>query len=241
MPKEILQQQSYLRLRFLPLEEPHYPSYPSSNSCQVNQPRDYFHLCYFGKIQYPEYFRVKCYNSTSLRLWTFLLTLRSTNKHFWRHCRGTVVILVSKPSLPVYPLFLPFFSFYNFSMEQPTIQNLSAPKGEFVQPPQSSKPITTSSYELRPGFIAMVQEQAFLGLDYENPYYHLREFEQLCACLTISGMSQEILWWKLFPFSLDERAKQWYAHNEGKVVGYWEELRNRFCLAFFPISRIAAL
>jgi hypothetical protein len=69
-------------------------------------------------------------------------------------------------------------------MEQPTILNLSAPKGEFVEPPQSLNPIIASSYELHPSFIAMVQEQIFLGLDYENPYHHLREFEQLCACLT---------------------------------------------------------
>ena len=62
-------------------------------------------------------------------------------------------------------------------MEQPTILNLYAPKGEFIEPPQSSNPITASSYELRPSFIAMVREQAFLGLDYENPYHHLREFE----------------------------------------------------------------
>ena len=78
-------------------------------------------------------------------------------------------------------------------MEQPTILNLYAPKGEFIEPPQSSKPIIASSYKLRPGFIAMVREQAFLGLDYENPYHHLWEFEQLCACLTISGMSQDTL------------------------------------------------
>ena len=74
-------------------------------------------------------------------------------------------------------------------MEHKTIHQLSAPKGEFLEPPQSSKPITTSSYELCLGFIAMVREQTFLGLDYENPYHHLREFEQLCACLTISTMS----------------------------------------------------
>ena len=126
-------------------------------------------------------------------------------------------------------------------MEHKTIQNISAPKGEFIEPPHSSKPIIASSYELCPSFIAMVREQAFLRLDYENPYLHLREFEQLCACLTISGMSQETLRWKLFPFSLDERAKQWYAHNVGKVAGDWEEPRNIFCLAFFPISQIAAL
>ena len=54
-------------------------------------------------------------------------------------------------------------------------------------------------------------------------------------------MSQETLWWKLFPFSLDERVKQWYAHNIGKVKGDREELRNKFYLVFFPISQIASL
>ena len=54
-------------------------------------------------------------------------------------------------------------------------------------------------------------------------------------------MAQETLRWKLFPFSLTEKAKQWYTHNVGKVYGEWEGLRNRFCLAFFPISRIASL
>jgi hypothetical protein len=126
-------------------------------------------------------------------------------------------------------------------MELPTIHNLSAPKGELIEIPQSSKPITASSYELRPGLTSVVRDQAFLGLDYENPYHHLREFEQLCACLTISGMTQEMLRWKLFPFSLNERARQWYAHNVGKVNGDWEELRNKFCFAFFPLSRIASL
>ena len=78
-------------------------------------------------------------------------------------------------------------------MEHSTIYNLSAPKGELIKTPESSKPITASEYEFRPGFIAMVQDQAFSGLDYENPYTHLREFEQLCACITISGMSQDTL------------------------------------------------
>ena len=135
----------------------------------------------------------------------------------------------------MYPLFLPFFYFYSFPMEQPTFQNLFAPKGEFIEPPQSSKPTIASSYELCPSFIAMVREQVILGLDFENPY-HLREFEQLCDCLTILGVSQKTLWWKLFPFSLDERAKQWYAHNVGKVTGDCEELWNKLCLGFFPIS-----
>src|SRR6185369_14563216 len=87
----------------------------------------------------------------------------------------------------------------------------------------------------------MVREQTFSGHDNENPYHHLREFEQLCSCLSIAGMAQETHQWKLFPFSLSERARQWYAHNIEKVNGEWEELWDRFYLALFPISRIASL
>ena len=49
-------------------------------------------------------------------------------------------------------------------MEQPTIQfkNLFASKDKFLEPPPS-KPIIASSYELRPGFKAMVREQTFSG------------------------------------------------------------------------------
>jgi hypothetical protein len=61
----------------------------------------------------------------------------------------------------------------------------------------------------------MVREQPFPGFDNDNPYHYLWEFEQLCSCLNILGMAQETLRWKLFPFSLAERVKQWYAHNVG--------------------------
>ena len=136
----------------------------------------------------------------------------------------------------MYPLSFTLLFLFLFKQWSKTLYaKLFAPKGELVEPPQSSKPIIASGYELRPGFIAMVREQTFSGLDYE------KEFEELCACLTISGMSQETLRWKLFPFSLEEKAKQWYTHNVGKVSGDWEELRNRFCLMFFPISRVATL
>ena len=87
----------------------------------------------------------------------------------------------------------------------------------------------------------MVREQSFSGLDSESPYIHLREFEQLCSCLVIPGMTRETLKWKLFPFSLKERAKQWYTHSVGSVNGQWSQLRDKFCLAFFPLSRIASL
>ena len=86
-------------------------------------------------------------------------------------------------------------------MEQPSILSLSAPKGKLLEPAQSEQPILASSYELRPDLIAMVQKLSFSGLDSENPYHHLREFEQVCSCRAIAGMSPDTLKCKLFPFS----------------------------------------
>ena len=43
--------------------------------------------------------------------------------------------------------------------EQPSVHNLSAPKGEFSEP---SSPVS-SGYELDPGFIAMVLKRPFSG------------------------------------------------------------------------------
>jgi hypothetical protein len=126
-------------------------------------------------------------------------------------------------------------------MEQPSILSFSAPKGELLEPPQLEHPILASSYELRPNLIAMVQKLSFSVLDSENPYHHLREFEQVCSCRAIAGMSHDTLKWKLFPFSLVERAKQWYTHTVGSVNGSWDELRDKFCISFSPKSRIVAL
>ena len=73
------------------------------------------------------------------------------------------------------------------------IYQYGAPTSACLQPQESSKPILTPGYELRPRLINLVQDQPFLGKDDENPYSKLNEFEQTCACLRIAGMSNETL------------------------------------------------
>jgi hypothetical protein len=63
----------------------------------------------------------------------------------------------------------------------------------------------------------------------------------MCSCLSISGMAQETLRWNLFPFSLMENAQQWYTHVVESMNGGWDELKDKFYLAFFPMSRIVSL
>jgi hypothetical protein len=74
----------------------------------------------------------------------------------------------------------------------------------------------------------MAREQSFVGTKEQHPYTHLRKFEQLCSCITIEGMPQEMLKWILFPFSLAGKAKQWYSLDVRSVEGKWEVLREIF-------------
>ena len=90
-------------------------------------------------------------------------------------------------------------------MDQTTLFDYATPWGAELEPPSSSKAILAVRYELRPSLIAMVQENPFLGEGDENPYTHLRDFEQLCSCIHIQGMRRVTLKWKLFPFSLQEK------------------------------------
>jgi hypothetical protein len=128
-----------------------------------------------------------------------VVRLRYTNKHFWCHCRGSVVVSIFKPSGPCIYLFN-FLDFYLIDM--PSCQSLSTPWGEFIleQPSTSS-----SSCELCPGFIAMVQNWPFSGASNEDPHNDLIKFERLCSSLAPPGMIQKSLRLKLFPLSHTQR------------------------------------
>ena len=126
-------------------------------------------------------------------------------------------------------------------MNNTPIYQYAKPTSACLETPKYVEPILAPGYELCPCFIKMIREQSFSGEGDENTYSHLREFEQSCACLHIIGMSDEILRWKLFPFSLTGRAKQWYSQTVGSMKGDWEMLCSKFCLHFFPISKGVSL
>jgi hypothetical protein len=103
-----------------------------------------------------------------------------------------------------------------------------APTDLSLRPAESSKPILSPGYELNLELIAMVKDQSFSGKVNENPYSYLREFEQICACLHIKGMSYETLRWKPFPLSLIGKAKHWYNYH----VKRSKEIEKSYVLTF---------
>ena len=156
------------------------------------------------------------------------MTLQSTNKLSGAVAEERQLHYLRTQSSSYIFLFFLFLPQPPLPMEQLSFPQLSTPRGEFSEP----SPPSSSSYELGPSFIAMVRKQPFSGEIHEDPYNHLQEFEELCSGLAILGMTQEVLRWKLFPFSLTRRAEQWYTRTIGSMSGDWEELRDDFCYSF---------
>jgi hypothetical protein len=57
----------------------------------------------------------------------------------------------------------------------------------------------------------------------------------------IPGMNQETLKWKTFLFSLTGWAKQWHKLHVSGCHDSWVVLKDQFCFAFFPLSKIIVL
>jgi hypothetical protein len=94
-----------------------------------------------------------------------------------------------------------------------------------------------SDGSISPKFLSITQKNTFLGFEGENPYNHLRIFEQLCSTRSYSNLSPNEFRVRLFPFSLTGKAKVWYFQQEKEVSMDWRNFRDKFCAKYFPLSR----
>jgi hypothetical protein len=78
----------------------------------------------------------------------------------------------------------------------------------------------------------LVRELNFAGGLDENPYKHMKDFQEICVTLMISGMNHETLKWKAF---------QWYKLHVSSCHGSWVILKDQFCFALFSLSKIIDL
>jgi hypothetical protein len=62
-----------------------------------------------------------------------------------------------------------------------------------------------SHFNFKLGIIQILP--SFHGLDLENPYLYLREFEEVCNTYNDSNCSMNTIRLKIFPFSLKDKAK----------------------------------
>ncbi|RVW83972.1 hypothetical protein CK203_047320 [Vitis vinifera] len=81
----------------------------------------------------------------------------------------------------------------------------------------------------------------FHGMENENPYTHIKDFEEVCHTFQEGTASIELMRLKLFPFTLKDKAKLWFNSLRPQSIRSWLELQTTFLKKFFPIHRTSGL
>ncbi|KAL6328449.1 hypothetical protein AAG906_038324 [Vitis piasezkii] len=82
---------------------------------------------------------------------------------------------------------------------------------DHMHPPRMSAPSCivppTEQLVIRPYLVPLLP--TFHGMESENPYAHIKEFEDVCNTFQEGGASIDLMRLKLFPFTLKDKAKIW--------------------------------
>ncbi|XP_027076003.2 putative late blight resistance protein homolog R1B-23 [Coffea arabica] len=82
------------------------------------------------------------------------------------------------------------------------------------------------------------QEQMDMG---EEPHKHMQEFDVVCSSMKPSGVTDEQIKLRAFPFSLKDSAKDWLYCLPAGIITTWPEMQKKFFEKYFPASRAASL
>ncbi|RVW41548.1 hypothetical protein CK203_068195 [Vitis vinifera] len=116
---------------------------------------------------------------------------------------------------------------------------------ELLNPPRLSTPScfmlppNHDHVTIRPQVVS--QLPIFRGTENENPYSHIKEFEDIVSIFREANTPLEIFRMKLFPLSLKDKAKTWLNSLRPYSIRNWGDLQSVFLQKFFPTHRTSAL
>ena len=89
--------------------------------------------------------------------------------------------------------------------------------------------IQANNFELKSSMIQMVQGYGqFSGGVQENPSEHLDRFLMVADIVKMNGVPQDVIRLKLFPFSLNGGAVEWYKALRPGSVTSWDQMEEKF-------------
>ena len=74
---------------------------------------------------------------------------------------------------------------------------------------------------------------SFHGMESENPYTHIREFEEFCNTFKEDITTLDLMRLKLFPLTLKDKAKIWLNSLRPRSIRNWTEMQAEFSKKFF--------
>uniref|UniRef100_A0A2N9FBH9 Retrotransposon gag domain-containing protein n=1 Tax=Fagus sylvatica TaxID=28930 RepID=A0A2N9FBH9_FAGSY len=112
---------------------------------------------------------------------------------------------------------------------------------QLLHPTQSSIPScimfppNAPHVEIKQGLMAILPD--FRGLENENPYVHVRAFEEVIGSFYAQNVIETVKL-RFFPFSLKDKAKGWLYTLKPRSIGSWGEMTQEFYKKFFPPHKV---
>ena len=111
---------------------------------------------------------------------------------------------------------------------------------DFISTPIA--PITDAeSCEINAALLNLVMKDQFAGLPSEDAATHLNSFVDLCDMQKKKDVDNDIVKFKLFPFSLRDRAKNWFFSLPRSSIDSWDKCKDDFITKYFPPVKIISI
>ena len=110
---------------------------------------------------------------------------------------------------------------------------------DHIHPPRVSAPSCiiplADDVAVRPYLVPLLP--TYHGMENENPYTHLRDFEEVCTTFKEGMMEMDLLKLKAFPLTLKDKAKIWLNSLRPRTIRNWAELQAEFLKKFFSAHK----
>ena len=114
---------------------------------------------------------------------------------------------------------------------------------DHIHPPRVSAPSyiipPTDDVVVRPYPVPLLP--TFHGMENENPYTHIQEFEEVCTTFKEGVPDMDFLKLKAFSLTLKDKAKIWLNSLRPRTIRSWAELQAECLKIFFSITKTSSL
>nr|XP_023871776.1 uncharacterized protein LOC111984376 [Quercus suber] len=133
----------------------------------------------------------------------------------------------------------------DFDLEEEEVMAGNQTLKEHAAPDLNQQPLcitfptldATTTFELKSGLIHLLP--TFHGLAGEDSHKHLKELHVVCTSMKPTGVTEDQIKLRAFPFSLNDSAKDWLYYLPFGSIKTWNEMKRLFLEKYFPASRAA--
>ena len=110
---------------------------------------------------------------------------------------------------------------------------------DHIHPPRVSTPSCiippAEDVAVRPYLVPLLP--TYHGMENENPYTHIRDFEKVCTTFKEGMMDMDLVKLKAFPLTLKDKAKIWLNSLRPRTIRNWAKLQAEFLKKFFSAHK----